>query len=259
MALKQAGVPGGTLLGGLAVPVIALTFGWRWAYAAGAVLAVSAVALVPVGSAAPRPPVRRADSDDLPLRPLVLLAVAVAFAAAANGSLATFLVSAGVEAGIGESEAGLILTVGSALGISSRLLAGYRADRRGGRHLPVVSLLLLGGSAGYLLLAPGGMVTHLAGAAVAFGSGWAWPGLFNLAIVRLNPAAPAAATGITQTAVYVGALSGPIAFGVIVDQVGYGWAWTVAAICSVGAAAGVRHGRNRILAWRAGHVVAATD
>ena len=95
--------------------------------------------------------------------------------------------------------------------------------------------------------------------AVAFGSGWAWPGLFNLAIVRLNPAAPAAATGITQTGVYVGALSGPIAFGVIVDQVGYGWAWTVAAICSVGAAAGVRHGRNRILAWRAGHVVAATD
>jgi MFS family permease len=250
LALKQAGVPAGTMLGGLAVPLLGVTVGWRWAYLAGALAAAAAAAYVPIRAVPPggRRPAGR--SGDVPLGPLVVLAAAAGFAAAANGTLATFVVSAGVDAGLGESAAGLVLTVGSAAGISMRLLAGLRADRRGGRHLPVVSLLLLGGAAGYLLLAPGAVVTHLLGALVAFGSGWAWPGLFNLAVVRMNPGAPAAATGITQTGVYVGALAGPVVFGVVVDAFGYGAAWALAAVSSAGAAGGVLVGRRRVLAWR---------
>lgn len=251
LALKQAGMPAGTLLGGFAVPALGVTVGWRWAYVVGALgAATAALAVPPV--AAPAGSRRRArGAGDVPLEPLVLLAVAVGFAAASNLTLATFVVSAGVEAGLGESAAGLVLTLGSAAGIAMRLLAGARADRRGGRHLPVVSLLLLGGALGYLLLAPGGVGTHLVGALVAFGSGWSWPGLFNLAVVRLNPAAPAAATGITQTGVYLGALAGPVVFGVVVDSAGYGLAWTLAALSSAGAAVGVALGRRRIVAWRA--------
>lgn len=251
LALKQAGVPAGTLLGGLAVPALGVTVGWRWAYVVGAVGALVAAGTVPIGAVAPGGRDRPGRTGDVPLGPLVVLAVAVGFAAAANGTLATFVVSAGVEAGLGESAAGLVLTFGSAAGISMRLLAGSRADRRGGRHLPVVSLLLLGGSAGYLLLAPGAVLTHLLGAAVAFGSGWAWPGLFNLAVVRLNPSAPAAATGITQTGVYVGALAGPVLFGLVVEAAGYGTAWTLAGVSSALAAAGMVHGRRRVMAWRA--------
>ena len=41
-AVKQSGIPVATLLGGLAVPAVALTIGWRWAFAAGALLAVAA-------------------------------------------------------------------------------------------------------------------------------------------------------------------------------------------------------------------------
>lgn len=251
LALKQAGVPAGTLLGGLAVPLLGVTVGWRWAYVVGAVGAVAACGAVPVGVVAPGGRDRPSRQGDVPLRPLVLLAIAVGFAAAANGTLATFTVTAGVESGLGESAAGLVLTLGSVAGISMRLLAGARADRRGGRHLPVVSVLLLGGSAGYLLLAPGTVPTHLLGAAVAFGSGWAWPGLFNLAVVRLNPSAPATATGITQTGVYVGALTGPVLFGLVVDTFGYGPAWVCAAASSVIAAGGMVHGRRQIVAWRA--------
>ena len=250
LAVKQAGMPGATLLGGLAVPVLAVTVGWRWAFAAGAVGAMAAARAVPIGAVAPggrRPAGRRVD---VPMGPLVVLAAAVGFAAAANGTLATFVVSAGVDAGLGESAAGLVLTLGSAAGITMRLVVGARADRRGGRHLPVVSFLLAGGAIGYLLLAPGTVPTHLLGALVAFGSGWAWPGLFNLAVVRLNPSAPAAATGITQTGVYVGALTGPILFGIVVDAAGYGLAWLLAALASGLAAAGVAYGRSRVVASR---------
>lgn len=251
LALKQAGVPAGTMLGGLAVPLLGVTVGWRWAYVAGALGALAAAVNVPVGAVAPGGRTTSRRAGDVPVGPLALLAVAVAFAAAANGTLATFIVTAGVDAGLGESAAGLVLTVGSATGITMRLVAGARADRRGGRHLPVVSMLLVGGAAGYLLLAPGAVVTHLLGALVAFGSGWAWPGLFNLAVVRMNPGAPAAATGITQTGVYVGALAGPVLFGLIVEAAGYPLAWALAAVSSAGAAGGIVYGRARVVAWRA--------
>jgi len=250
LAVKQAGMPGATLLGGLAVPAIAVTVGWRWAFAAGSLGAAAAAIAVPVAAVPAggrRPAGRRAD---VPIGPLVVLAAAVGFAAAANGTLATFVVSAGVEAGLGESAAGVVLTLGSAAGIAMRLVVGARADRRGGRHLPVVSVLLAGGALGYFLLAPGLVPTHLLGALVAFGSGWAWPGLFNLAVVRLNPTAPAAATGITQTGVYVGALTGPILFGVVVDSAGYGLAWLLAGLASALAAAGVVYGRSLVVASR---------
>lgn len=250
LAVKQAGMPGATLLGGLAVPAIAVTVGWRWAFAAGAVGAIAAAVLVPVGAVPPggrRPAGRRVD---VPIGPLLILGAAAGFAAAANGTLATFVVSAGVAAGLGESAAGLVLTLGSAAGITMRLVVGARADRRGGRHLPVVSGLLGVGAVGYLLLAPGIVPTHLLGALIAFGSGWAWPGLFNLAVVRLNPTAPAAATGITQTGVYVGGLTGPILFGLAVDSAGYGLAWLLAGLASAAAAAGVALGRSRVVAWR---------
>lgn len=250
LAVKQAGMPGATLLGGLAVPAIAVTVGWRWAFAAGALAAVVAAAAVPVGAVEPGGRRRAGRRVDVPIGPLVILAAAVGFASAANGTLATFVVSAGVEAGLEESVAGLVLTLGSAAGITMRLVVGARADRRGGRHLPVVSILLASGALGYVLLAPGLVPTHLLGALVAFGSGWAWPGLFNLAVVRLNPSAPAAATGITQTGVYAGALTGPILFGVVVDAAGYGLAWLLAGIASGLAAAGVAYGRGRVVAWR---------
>lgn len=45
--IKQAAVPVATLLGGLAVPVFGVTVGWRWAFIAGAVLAIGASVLLP--------------------------------------------------------------------------------------------------------------------------------------------------------------------------------------------------------------------
>lgn len=253
LSLKQAGVPAATLLGGLAVPALGVTIGWRWAFAGACAVAFGAFVAVPngvVGPAGKRAAGKR--SSDVPIGPMVLLAVAAGLAAAANGCLATFLVAAGVDAGLGESAAGLVLTAGSALGITMRLAAGRRADIRGSRHLPVVSILLFGGTLGYVLLAPGALASHLFGTALAFGFGWAWPGLFNLAVVRLNPSAPGAATGITQTGVYVGALSGPVIFGVIVDHFGYTAAWLTAASWLTAAAVGVAAGRRAVLRWQGG-------
>jgi MFS family permease len=253
--LKQSAMPGATMLAGLAVPTLALPFSWRWAYVAAAAIAVAAAVAVPVApangslraslrsTASPRP--------DIPLRPMVVLAIAVGLGAAAAGALAAFIVSAAVDAGIAESAAGYLLTVGSGLGIAIRLFTGGRADRRDGGHLRVVALMLLGGAAAFVAYALGGRAALILATPAAFGFGWAWPGLFNFSIVRNNPSAPAAATGITQTGTYVGAMSGPLVFGWIAEHGSYAAAWSVGASWFVLAALGMVVGRRLLRAVKA--------
>src|SRR5579875_3373155 len=54
--IKQAAVPLATSLAGLAVPGLALTVGWRWAYAVGAAWAIATAVVLPHSVATARPP-----------------------------------------------------------------------------------------------------------------------------------------------------------------------------------------------------------
>ncbi len=242
-AVKQSAIPVATLLGGLAVPALALTLGWRWSYAAGALIALAAAAAVPVSqddleprtdAADPTEPVptSRAATADPGRVPLVVLACGVGFGAAAAGALTTFLTSAATDAGIAEGTAGLLLTAGSAVGIAARLAMGARADRVGGGQLGTVAAMLGLGSLAYAGFALDVGWVYVALTPLAFGAGWAWPGLFNLSVVRAYPARPAASTGATQTGTYLGAGAGPLAVGWISD----GHPWSVAWLATSGLA-----------------------
>jgi MFS family permease len=273
-AVKQSAIPFATFLAGLAVPALALTVGWRWAFVSAAALAVAAALLVPVGAAGAERRTRRerdvgsggtaagpAESgaeQRLPLPIMAVLAVGGGLGAGAAGTLGSFLVSAGVDAGLSEGSAGLALSLGSGLGIGCRLWAGVRADRRSGGHLRRVATMLSLGAFGYLLFATGRPGLFLAGLPLAFGAGWAWPGLFNLAVVLANPSSPAAATGVTQTGTYLGAVLGPLLFGLVADHLSFAWAWWMAALTSWLAAGAIwtgramlrRHGRAAVLSRR---------
>jgi MFS family permease len=247
-AVKQSAIPLSTLLAGVAVPAVALTVGWRWAFVGAAALAVAAAIAVPQIDGPPLEAAARAQrpTPDVPFATLVLLAVGISLGAASAGTLGAFLVSAAVESGWGESVAGLTLTLGSAIGITVRLLAGARADRRDGGHLRVVSRMLAGGAVAYALLATGDQWVLLAATPLAFGAGWAWPGLFNLAIVRANPSSPAVATGITQTGTYIGAVAGPLLFGFISERQSYAAAWSLAAVIALAGSLAIAAGRHRL-------------
>ena len=249
-AVKQSGIPAATLLGGLAVPTIALTVGWRWAFVAGALLPIVGGLTIPAvdgrssSPSAPAAPSGR--RPQVPLRPLVVLGFGIGFGAAAAGTLGAFLVNAAVSAGIAEGPAGLLVSGGSAVGIAMRLLAGRRADRRAGGHLRVVSLMLIGGAVAYGLYATEVPLLLVLATPLAFGAGWGWPGLFNLAIVRAHPTAAAAASGVTQTGTYFGAVAGPVVFGAVVERASYRVAWLLAAAFAMAGSATIAVGRSLI-------------
>lgn len=247
-AFKQSGIPAATLLGGLAVPSIALTVGWRWAFVAAAMFPIVGGLTIP--AAARRVGRTPADGPEVrsrvPLTPLVVLGSGIGLGAAAAGTLGAFLVNAAVDAGIAEGAAGLLVSAGSAIGITVRLLAGRRADRREGGQLRVVSAMLVAGSVAYALYATEVPIVLLLATPLAFGAGWGWPGLFNLAIVRAHPTAAATASGITQTGTYVGAVAGPVVFGAVVEAASYRAAWLLAAGFAVAGAATIAAGRSLI-------------
>ncbi len=270
-ALKQAGMPVASLIGGLLVPLIALTVGWRWTYVVAAGIAASA--LVTLGrspsppsiapsTAAARPAEAEAERDpvtgagegrrkpDLPLPLLLLYALVGVLAASTAGALMTFLVASAEEVGLAEGPAGLVLAGGSAVGIVSRLVHGRLAD--GPRLLPIrrVALLLAVGAigvAGFAVHQPWAYVTFVF---LAFGAGWSWPGLFQLSVVRNNPSAPAAATGISQTGIYIGAALGPLVGGVIAAAYGFRVLWLVGAVALLTASGLATFLRVRLKAHR---------
>ncbi|MEQ3541454.1 MFS transporter [Pseudonocardia tropica] len=224
--------------------------------ATGAVVALAALFACPRTDARPA---ARAGKGDRATAALAVIGAASGLAAGTATALGIFLVASAVDRGIDPGTAGLMLTLGSVVGLSVRMLHGWLADfreqarrneyqHRSGGHVAVVAASLAAGAGGFLLLAVPGTPALVVGVVLAFGLGWAWPGLLQFAVVRLNPSAPAAATSIVQVCVYAGGFAGPIAFGSLATHAGFPTAWTVNAVAMLVSAALMLVGRRMLVA-----------
>lgn len=257
--IKQAAIPVSTLLAGLAVPLIALTVGWRWVFLvalAGPLLLVL-VAIVEAGGRgcvdgrgqvnghvqAARP----GRSSVVRPVPMIVLAAAGGLGAAAANSFGAFVVDSTIRSGVSAGVAGSALAAGSVAGIGARILFGWSADRRTGGHLRVVTVLMAGGAVliGGLAVADDPVLLVVLVVAI-YCTGWGWPGLYSFAIVVRNPAAAASASGFLMTGIYTGGVVGPLAFGITVHRTGYGPAWIAAALTLLCAATLVLVGRRML-------------
>ena len=235
VSIKQSGLPTATLLAGFAVPSLALTVGWRWAYvaSAGFALASMAMARVAAGSSPVRAAANGASRPESSSRDLFGAAAVGAFLAFGAGSLNAWGVGSGVDAGLGEGAAGLFLSLGAATGITLRLVCGWLSDTMRARPFLVGGITAMVGSAGMALLALRSPGFHVAAMLLAFGGGWIWPVFTNFGIVRANPEAAGAATGVTQMGIYVGVFAGPLFTGWLIEHSGYPLMWLAVAASTV--------------------------
>ncbi|HEX5909013.1 MAG TPA: MFS transporter [Thermoleophilaceae bacterium] len=240
---QQAGAPLGSLLAGLALPLIAIPFGWRWAYAAAGLMGLVAVALAPRGVAAPAP-----GSRAKPPRGFTAIhgiAIAAALASAAGVGFVSFLVSYSVENDISEAAAGLLLGGVSLASAMSRIVLGSVLDRSRADALMPLALMLAVSVGGYLLLMADQPALIVVAALVAGSLGWAWPGGLNLAVVQRSPDAPAWAVGVMMTGLFAGAVAGPLLVGVLADHGHFDSAWLLCGAFALGAAATLAVTRRR--------------
>lgn len=259
--VKEASISLTFLLAGLAVPAIALTVGWRWAFVAG--LAVPVTAMVILAGSEPPVPRRGDDSigarsgeavseDDRPVERVELpegfrlLAVGTALAAASVSGVVGFAVLSAVDAGMSEAGAGLLIAGASVAGIVADVGVGAVADRRRSGGFPEASAVLALGAVGYAILLIPSPVAAVIGTLFGYMFGWAFSGLLHLGAVTAHSTAPAAATGMVQVGAGVGLSVGPIVFGTLVDVSGYQLAWAMMTVLAIAAAATVRLAANRL-------------
>lgn len=241
--LKQAAVPASTLLAGAAVPTIALTLGWRAAFGLAALL-TSAFAFFVPRRIPVRPSRARLREASAGVAPLVVLGVGAGLGTAATHSIGAFLVVSVAARGFDPQIGGLLLAGGGALSAVVRIVSGWLADRRGSGLFAIVAAMLAAGALGTGGLAlDAGPVVLVAATTLAFAFGWSWNGLFDFALIRRVPEAPATATGVAQTGKFIGGVAGPLLFGVAADQVGFAVAWVAAAVVLLAAAVTVLVGR----------------
>lgn len=244
LGVKQAAVPISTFFTGLAVPFVALTVGWRWAFVIALVLPIATLASIPRRPKTDpgRPSLRVAvamslpgSGDRVPLvgtarveeRRLWALALAGALASSGVGALNGFTVITVVDAGVDPGQAGYLVAFAGILSALSRIGLGWLADRGPDRAFLFVGGLLTTGVVGFLLLATVTPGRAILAVGIAFAAGWGWPGLFHFGIISAYSGAPGRATGVIQAGFAFGLIVGPGLFGLLSDLVGYGFAWSV--------------------------------
>jgi 2-keto-4-pentenoate hydratase/2-oxohepta-3-ene-1,7-dioic acid hydratase in catechol pathway/cyanate permease len=248
--IKQSSIPAASLFGGLAVPAIALVYGWRWAFLIGALAAV-ALAIWALRSNArettPAPASGNAPDRGTPRGGLWVLTLGAGLAAAAATSIGVFLVDSAVQSGTSPGAAGLLFAGAALIGLVIRVALGAAMDAFPTRSPYVlISNLLLVGTVGYTLLAVGAPAVFVVGALLAYTGGWTWPGLLHFAVVRDNRRDAASATGIVQTGLSLGSALGPFSFGILVEATSYQTAWLAAGVVAIAAALTFRIGRRMI-------------
>jgi MFS family permease len=241
---QQAGAPLGALLAGLALPVIAIPLGWRWAFAGNAALAVAVAAIAPAAAASGVASTAAARARR-GLGTVHALGLAAVLASAAGVGLVSFIVIFAVDSGLSEGAAGLLLAGLSLTAMISRIVLGVLADRPALDPLRPVAVMLAASAGCYLALTAGTPFPVVAAALLAGCLGWSWPGALQLAVVQRSPDAPAWAVGVLMSGLFAGAVAGPLVVGLLA---GVGWfagGWIACAVFALGAAAIVAATRRR--------------
>ncbi len=236
--IKEASIPAAALVAGLAVPAIALTVGWRWAFGLGLVPLLLIVFLLPrvVRDSDPPSPVpdqgAEAAVGTSRRRAIVLSAIAAALGTAAASGVGVFLTESAVAMGLTQGNAGFLLAAGSVAGIVARISAGVAADRTGGPQFKLISIMLVVGAVTMALGGTGSTAFLVVGTIGAFTGGWAWTGIFFLSLIKSSPATPGAVAGIGSFSLGVGNASGPLLFGLVAENASFAAAWLVAGIAA---------------------------
>jgi predicted MFS family arabinose efflux permease len=234
--VKQSSIMGATLLGGVGVPTVALTVGWRWVFLGGAVLALCLYLMTPRdGPTAPLDHVT-GELSRHGRSTLLLLALAFGLGTSTSVTLTTFLVDYLVVRGVVEGMAGVLLAAGGVGAIAVRILFGWWTDRGLARLDATMAAMFVVAAVALVVITIVEGVALGVVAVVAFAAAWGWTGILVYTVAVGNLAAPGSAAGVVQTGAAAGGMLGPTVLGFIAEHASYDLMWVVGAACSLAAA-----------------------
>ncbi|MEA3509961.1 MAG: MFS transporter [Actinomycetota bacterium] len=241
--VKQSGVQAGIFLGGLTVPTLAITLGWRGAYLIVAVipLVLAAIAAWIIPAAAKTTTEHRTRSR-VPLPRAIWWLAGFGFLMGFSGAV-TFLVPLFVEEVLGLSPVvgGIAAAVIAFVAVPGRILWSRYAERSGAFRGSLGTMAVLSVAAAGLFYVSGAAAAWLlwpAAVLIAVGSS-SWN---SVGMVAVMVEAGVASTGRASGVVLFGFLTGlgiaPPIFGAIIDHTGsYDVMWLLSSLAAVGSVA----------------------
>jgi MFS transporter, ACS family, aldohexuronate transporter len=241
MGVKQAGLTLGGVASALALPPLAVTFGWRTALAAGGAVSVASAVLVAAiyrdaagrsATVSLRGP-RLADLAPIVRRPGVgaVLACGLALGVAQSSVLSYLVLYARDTFDLSSIDAARLLALAHLGGATGRLGWGVVSDRCfGGRRRPGLAINAFVAAASFATFALGAAVPPLLASVAAFVAGvgaFGWVGLYFALMAEIGgPRFAGLMTGLSVIFAWGGVLMGPPLFGALVELTdSYRMAW----------------------------------
>ena len=227
--IKQSAPAVASLIAGLSVPIVAVSYGWRSAFGLGAAAAVAMLFVIgrrpAVSSQAVDPAPTLARGGRAFRRGMTMLGVGFGLATAAAVVVPAFYVNSAVRAGTPVARAGMLLAVASGLTVIVRLSLGVVAGRMAKGHFPLCGALVASGAIVLVLLGNSNQTIMAAGVFIATPTIWGFNGVFWYAVIRIAGDRPGAVTGLMAPGGHVGGSLGPVVFGITAALVGYSLTW----------------------------------
>jgi predicted MFS family arabinose efflux permease len=236
---KQSGVQGGQLLAGLALPTLAVLWGWRIAVLMCVTLTVLGFLTTRWVVAPVAHPARPEHHDHAPIDPDVwwLTGYALVIGAAIQATNVYLPLYTHDQLGGSVGQAGLVAALLGGTGVAARIIWGRALDRIA--DVPALLMILAVAAAAGLVICSlavyAGPLVWL-GAALFGASALAANVVIMMAVVRTASAGSLGrATGWASLGLYLGFMAGPISFGLLIDSgAGYRGAWTyLCVLCAV--------------------------
>ena len=240
--IKQSGVQAGTFLGGLLLPVITLSFGWRWAVAvfgfAGLAGGLWGMVSLPRDLTVETDPGSEQPGDRMPpvIRSLAIYGFLLGFAGTA---IFTYLPLYAEESlGYSATVAGYVVAFVGSVGVAGRIGWGRVSERSLGAMRSLRIIAVLSAVSALLLVAAETAPWVVWVAALTTGlSASSWNAVGMLAIIQAVPTRRAGrGSGVVLAGFLLGLGLGAPAFGYSVDRLDtYVPGWLVIAVVFLGA------------------------
>lgn len=230
LGLKQSGVQLSQVFAGVALPPMAVAFGWRTALLVSVSIAAVGVLATFLLVPSTRATKLSAPRNQAPLSPVVgwMTAYALLMGAVTQATNVYLPLYAHTELGVSVTVAGLVAAFLGGFGVLARLVWGGLSDRINDVALPLVGVAVPASLA---------MVAFWWSARLGLWSLWLGAALFSIGALAANVILMVAvvryvtwesvgrATGWVSLGLYAGFMIGPVSVGAVVDKLGYEWAW----------------------------------
>jgi len=236
--VRQTAVPLLSMFAGIGASMLPPTIDWRVPFGMFGMLPIALLFLAPTSSAPVKTrAIRLSFHSQAAPHVFTLLGAIGFFGGIAVSAFMTYAVISLTAIEWSAGSAGGIVAVGSAAGITMRIASGAYVDHTRSRVFMITAALLVTGSVGGLCIASGDTALAAVGVLLAYGGGWAFPGLLQYAITAAFPNRVGRTTGIVQIGTGIGITVGPLLFTILRSHVNLGAAWIGIAISSLLAAA----------------------